>query len=864
MRSDNMYEHGSEIICVDFHLHTRKDKEFAYSSENNSFVRDYAEALEEKKIGIGVITNHNKFDYGEFKALRSAAQKKKILLLPGVELSVKEGANGLHTLIIFDPDAWLNNGVDDINKFLDNVFPGIPNRENANTRCRCDLPGTLATLEEYGKDYFIVFAHVDQSNGLFNECGGGMLESLAKDIRLQKRVLGLQKVRNYDRLPKLPQYWRTQVARVEGSDPKSISAIGKEGGRCYIKIGDSSYSALKYALTDYKNRVFATLPTPKHGYIKDISFQGGKLDGQFLGLSDKLNTIIGIRGSGKSSILEALRYALLIEPSQDITYKNDLVKYILGSGGKVVLHVVDQHGNNYRVERILGESASVIDNQGKNLAIPIHAILKNPLYFGQKDLAMSRPGFEMELLHKLVGANIPSFEAQLNDAVESLASNLRQYVGIREIPDKITALEEKTRECAHKLHIFEEKGITERLEKQTMCNADKTKLADLHRTLSDMISRFDTCISFCDAAGFHLGDYTSKYNTVLFNCVTELVRRVDSHIMEISQRLLEIDKEKVAFEELQKNLDDAIDALKEEFAKIKREIADDTIDLDGFEKYQREQTQAEQEILRLKRTLGSKETLLSSISSGFRQRNEYLLRTFRAYETEIERINTGQSELRISIQFKGNKTVFLEQLKSNFRGTHVNETKYQQLCEMFSDMAAIVEDYFLSDGKKIRDIVSEREYVLITEKIDANYANYLAEKCPNLVQIMYHGKELNKHSMGQRASALMLFILSQDDNDVVIIDQPEDDLDNKVVYTEFIKTLKNKKNASQFIFATHNANIPVLGDAERVVSAQYMESRIDLTMGNIDAPNTHKQIVDIMEGGIEAFQRRNAIYTLWQ
>lgn len=859
-----MYEHGSEIVCVDFHLHTRKDKEFVYSGEENSFVRDYAEALEAKKIGIGVITNHNKFDYGEFKALRSAAKKKGILLLPGVELSVKEGANGLHTLIIFDPEAWLNNGVDDINKFLDNVFPGIPNRENANTRCRCDLAGTISTLDEYAKDYFIVFAHVDQSNGLFDECGGGMLESLANDVRLRKRVLGLQKVRNYERLPKLPQYWRTQVARVEGSDPKSISAIGKDGSQCYVKIGDSSYSALKYALADYSSRVFANMPIIRHGYIRGISFQGGKLDGQFIGLSDKLNTMIGIRGSGKSSVLEALRYALSIEPSQDAAYKNDLIKHILGSGGKVVLHIVDQHGNNYRVERILGESASVIDSQGKALAIPVHAILKNPLYFGQKDLAMSKSGFEMDLLNKLVGANIPTTGNQLDDVLVSLTDNLRQYMGIREIPDKIASLEEKARECAHKLRIFAEKGITERLEKQTMCNADKTKLADLHRALSDMISRFDTCIAFCDTAGFCMGEYASKYNADLFNRVSALIERIDAHVAEISRHLLEIGNEKVAFEALQKDLDNAIGALKEEFAIIKREIADDTIDLDGFEKYQKEQMQIEQDIARLKRALGSKEMLLSSISDGFRQRNEFLLQTFRAYEAEIERINAGQSELHISIQFKGNKTVFLEQLRGSFRGTHVNEAKYQQLSEMFSDMAAIVEDYFLNNGKKLRGIVTDREYVLISEKIDANYADYLAEKCPDLVQIMYHGKELSKHSMGQRASALMLFILSQDDNDIVIIDQPEDDLDNQVVYTEFIKTLKNKKNDSQFVFATHNANIPVLGDAERVVSAQYTDSRIDLNMGSIDTPSTHKQIVDIMEGGIEAFQRRNAIYTLWQ
>ena len=58
----------------------------------------------------------------------------------------------------------------------------------------------------------------------------------------------------------------------------------------------------------------------------------------------------------------------------------------------------------------------------------------------------------------------------------------------------------------------------------------------------------------------------------------------------------------------------------------------------------------------------------------------------------------------------------------------------------------------------------------------------LTWKMPNLFQIEYHGKELREHSLGQRASALILFILSQRDNDVIVIDQSEDDLDNQTIF----------------------------------------------------------------------------------
>ena len=68
----------------------------------------------------------------------------------------------------------------------------------------------------------------------------------------------------------------------------------------------------------------------------------------------------------------------------------------------------------------------------------------------------------------------------------------------------------------------------------------------------------------------------------------------------------------------------------------------------------------------------------------------------------------------------------------------------------------------------------------------------------------------------------------------------------------------------QFIFVTHNANIPVLGDAERIFVVEYQDTTIDISQGNIDMKSTHKKIVDIMEGGEEAFDKRQLIYTSWK
>ena len=96
-----VFENGSCWVKVDFHLHTRADKEFRYAGESDRYIRDYVNALKAAEVSVGVITNHNKFDPGEFKVLRKAARREGMDLLPGVELSVNDGQAGVHTLVVF-------------------------------------------------------------------------------------------------------------------------------------------------------------------------------------------------------------------------------------------------------------------------------------------------------------------------------------------------------------------------------------------------------------------------------------------------------------------------------------------------------------------------------------------------------------------------------------------------------------------------------------------------------------------------------------------------------------------------------------------------------------------------------------------
>ena len=111
----------------------------------------------------------------------------------------------------------------------------------------------------------------------------------------------------------------------------------------------------------------------------------------------------------------------------------------------------------------------------------------------------------------------------------------------------------------------------------------------------------------------------------------------------------------------------------------------------------------------------------------------------------------------------------------------------------------------------------------------------------------------------------MLCWLAQKETNVLMIDQPEDDLDNQTKYEEVITEIIKLKSQMQFIFATHNANIPVLGESEKVVACDFENGdRIELKDGSIDTPDIQKAIVGIMEGGKIAFNRRRDIYNIWR
>lgn len=865
---------GTTWVRADLHLHTKADKEFAYEGDENAFVNAYVGKLKSSGIELGVITNHNKFDLDEFRALRKRARREGVGLLPGVELSVNDGANGVHTLIVFS-DAWLEDGNDYINQFLGTVFIGkTPAQyENENGRTGTSIVQTLERLQDFNRDFFVVFAHVEARSGLWNELEGGRLEELAREPLIQRYCLGFQKVRTHDKpdvkcRTKVKAWWPNYPAEVEGSDPKSIEMIGR-GVASYLKVGDLTFDAVRYALTDRAFRVAAGKPDTTHSHIRAIRFEGGLLDGVQIPFSPEMNCLIGIQGSGKSSVLECIRYALGIpfgDITQDRDYKNDLVPFVLKSGGKVVLEAIDLHGTAYEVRRILNEKPDVYVNGVLHHGVSIRqTVIRNPLYFGQKDLSAAGRGFGKDLVAKLVGESLKPIQKSIADAELALRTAVSELQAVETDADKLAELEAEQKDLIFRAEQFEKHGVKAKLEKQLEFSGDQAFVTDVDQRAATWHDSIEEIIQEAEESLVTLKVPDSKANAAFFTAYSAALGKLQETVRSGRRLLAEVKATQTELETLHDQLNCTTEGLKEEFAQIERELSQAlseqgvrSITPDAYKLLAEKRAKVDAEIVELQRRTAKKRGKFEGVLTAIATLNDAWLEEFRQVQAALNKINGAQSELQITPEFKGDKPFFRQKLEELCKGSGVRGDALDAVVEAYPDFAAIY-----ADLNKAANLAKSKAGAF-REVFSAKLAEALRIQIPNLYEVTYHGKPLKSHSLGQRASAMMLFLLSQEDHDLLLIDQPEDDLDSQTVYEEVIKLVRLKKPTRQFIFVTHNANFPVLGDAETVAAFSLSEGAISVEAASIDERACQERIVHIMEGGPEAFARRKAIYEIWK
>jgi len=868
------FPRGAEWVAVDFHLHTLKDlgasrkplrDEYRGEDENghpkaNSFPRDWIGRLKEEQIRVAVMTNHNRFDRDEYRTLRQLGAKEGILVLPGVELGVKDGGGGIHTLIVFNPDGWVLNPDNDdrINRFLAAQFPGPPDE---GTRTKDDFCRCLELLDNAKEDYLVVFAHVHSDNGLFHELLGDNLAHMIHGCgkRWRERVLGLQKVKQPELVKRRWPESLPLPAFVEGSDPKCLAEVGKSESKCYLKLGELSFEAVKFALFDHEHRVRVKLPQPRRAVLlKKVSFWGGALDEITVPFSESLNCLIGPRGNGKSAVIECLRHALGFREGADDQYKSGLVARMLAPAGKVVVHALDEFGREVRVERErTGHPSVYLDGAYRDVSPG--SVLKDILYFGQKDLSARSESFDESFLDKLLADRIaprPQEEAALIEGVRQAARQLKETLDATEV---MKVLQKERNELEVYLKVFTDKGVDKKLAEMTLFDGDRQAVVAWQQSLNELGARLGEAADWDDVdwsfpvlksqrtemvgADLGLAKARSDEAKAAAQVALQGIRTAGTTVGEALQKLAPVQEE-----------------MRREVTELQKTLNEPQLDLELFRAKKNRLGQLVKLLEAGAQRAKTEQTARDMLGAAVNKLHDFWRERFGEREKAIRELESQlPDEIRLQTAFKGKRRAFGDFLRSKFRGSGLQGPSYEAMENAFVDGRELYQD-----RAGLERLMSENAAAKVRSTLLEHLADFLAFRTPDETAVLFHQKPLGEYSLGQRATVILHILMHLKWFPVIIIDQPEDDLDNETLFSHFIRQLLERKERTQFIFATHNPNIPVLGDAEQAIVCRKEGEAFSFAHGSIDAKDIQQRIITVMEGGADAFNRRRQVYDLWK
>ena len=881
------FNHGSEWLRTDFHLHTIQESgpsRKAYRAEfrdcEETFDEAFISQLKQEAISIGMITNHNKFDLDEFSKLSERAEQENILLLPGVELGIRGGGSSIHTLVVFDPKG-LSSENNFIATFLAGQFPRGSVDEGSATED--DLTGCLKRLEGLGIDYFIVFAHVDSSNGLLNvmkKTELGPIFQQTKDI-WERRVLGFQGIKIKGDIDSHREWLAQKLpegmpipAFVAGSDPEtSLAEVGrKDRGTCYLKLSTFSYHSVKFALRDKELRVRTDPPEqPKRPTIRTLEIEGGKHGYSAYRLSSELNTLIGSRGSGKSVMIETLRWGLGLGTGDgDKAYKKELIHEFLDRGAKVKISGQNEYGDLITVSRAYTEKTNPAPPQvfvnEKLSQLSVERVFPGLLYFGQKDLGErgdSQSGFYSQFFNQILGgtpAELAAAEKTHLDAFIVQIGNYQAAIKAKSDDDEYKYEQDALKK---KLDVFKEHGIEERLKQITAFDQDVRRFEKFKKEFpAKALKLKEASAELADHLNENQAIFTSEINEEFLSDLSGIQEEYRAQLDVIEGGIEGFRSLNRTLQALHERVDAKRKILQDQFAQILREIDLPELNVDEY----RKMVSRHQQLSEIRRLTAERGGKLAQFERELVNAGEKWLNARKAitnhFQDIIQQVNENlPANIRISISFQGDREDFRQFLKELFYGSRFDNNSLNALVDACDNGLEL-----FKRRAQIKDTeLSTRMAEIFQEKLSERFKDILSFSPKDARLIHYDAVPINELSLGKRAMALLLLLLSLEKHPIIILDQPEDDLDNETIHRLVVRPLLVRKEAIQFIIATHNPNIPVLGDAEQVIACYETKRReFEQHAGSLDNPKIKDAIVNIMEGGQKAFDQRHDIYTLWK
>ncbi len=897
---------GATWRRIDFHLHTPgvdsfecpDGKDVNTKADRDQIAADFASRLATAGIEVAALTDYNGVREDWFQRIRKHAEQHEITVLPGAELVLREG-QGVHILAIFPKDCdprVINEELRKHHRLGGDLFSGDRGKV-AKIESDKSLAETLLTIRQR-LDCLLIPPHPGSGPGIVEVLGAQGAAQLITEVEFDALdhadAATIHKLRTCG---VLSGDVLDTIACVEFSDAHRLGEIGAKPDslgnprRTWLKLSATDIPALRLALHDPATRLSLVQPAePTQPRLVSFDVEGsGFLRDVFIRWNADLNTLIGGRGVGKSAILETLRYALDIPPYTEVGYRTGTVRHALGSGGEVRLRV-ERSGPTgpqcYEIRRILDEDPEVVDATTGRV-VPIHPTETfgpgaEPMILLQQEVqAVARDdSFRLQLLDVLVGDAADQAARNVRRTQDDLRRNARDIGALRERLASREQQDERLNTVQHEIGFYEEQGVAEKFAAHTALRTDST-LLDRARESSipeepDWLTALATADEVTRRQSANLRAGTSSQKKLLDDAATALDTLADVLARMRREGQAAIDAARSAFGSVDSRWADGMRPLDEELTRLRRELDTDTLEPTKLLELVAERTSLEPLI----EELGRVETELGSL----RKDRSTLLRRLRDQRHEEHRLRRETCEavnerlgqrLRLSVTFKGVRSDYRASLASLLKGSSTSGDTLDRLVSVASTDGAQLASAARAGAPRVEEVfgvsakVAENIIAWLTADEQRLFELETLVPADNVaIELIVDGepRSLEKLSMGQRATAMLLLLFALPRR-TLILDQPEDDLDNRFVYEEVVALLRAEKGIGdpsrrrQVISATHNPNIPVLGDAEQVIAldADGGRARI-LTRASIDDTEVRDSIKTVLEGGEEAFKLRSEKY----
>jgi DNA repair ATPase RecN len=620
-----------------------------------------------------------------------------------------------------------------------------------------------------------------------------------------------------------------------------------------------------------------------HHRILGLEVAGGFLDGTRLEFSDGLNCIIGGRGTGKTTVLEFIRYILGMMP--DAADGRPRAKAIEGhvrgnlGSGTIHLEVETKHGTRYHAERPWGDAVQVLDSDGEPVPVSLDRdlVFKADIY-SQNEIEeiATNPRFQLSLIDKFAEESIRAASADIQKAkraIEQSAVDLRHLdQRIREIQDvvpeigvvgkrlqEMQAVRGEDAQLINAAHAHKASRTREAEVITDLRSAVGEAAADFQRFVDSLA---EGCANAIDD-GFREGP-----NGALFE---ELDAAVEGFVGMFRDAVPKVQRH---CSSLMSRLDDIAHRLAAEHARQEQQYREIIARSAQEKQHAAERAKLQQRHLALTKARQELDALLQkrkALESNHRQMNTELSelrdRRFRLRKEVAERLSAALGPtIRVSITQAGDRSGYEALLKDMLRGSGLQYTRIvsriveslspEELSRIVrkSDSARLAEDGGIAEDQALRIVghLQDGDQIGKLETVDLGDEPLIELK---------DGADFKSSadvSTGQRCTVILPILLLESERPL-LIDQPEDNLDNAFVYNTIVKSLREAKGARQLIFVTHNPNIPVLGEAERVFVFTSDGRRGTVShVGTVD--DVKGQIEHLLEGGKEAFVLRMQKY----